>query len=48
VDGFLPHPRTVKSVHRVNAVAAGRPDDVRGRSDEKDVRTVIFIQKRPL
>jgi hypothetical protein len=33
---------------RVNADARGRPDDVRGRPDEKDVRTDIFIQKRPL
>jgi hypothetical protein len=35
-----PHPR-VKPRPRVNA-------DVRGRPDEKDVRTDIFIQKRPL
>jgi hypothetical protein len=32
----------------VNADARGRPDDVRGRPDEKDVRTVIFLQFRPL
>jgi hypothetical protein len=33
---------------RVNADARGCPDDVRGRPDEKDIRTDIFIQKRPL
>jgi hypothetical protein len=40
-DGFLPRLRTVKPVCGVNA-------DVGGRPDKKDVRTVIFIQKRPL
>jgi hypothetical protein len=38
---FLPRPR-------VNADARGRPDDVRGCPDEKDVRSDIFIQKRLL
>jgi hypothetical protein len=32
----------------VNADAGGHPDDVHGRPDEKDIRTDIFIQKRPL
>jgi hypothetical protein len=50
----LIRPWTVKTRLRVkphggiNADAGGRPDDVRGRLDEKDVRTVIFIQNRPL
>jgi hypothetical protein len=44
---FLPRPR-VKPRLWVNADAGRRPDDVRGRLDEKDVRTDIFIQKRPL
>jgi hypothetical protein len=38
----------VKPRRRVNADAGGRPEDVRERLDEKDVRTDIFIQKRPL
>jgi hypothetical protein len=51
---FLPHPRTVKTRpggkrgRGVNADAGGRPDDVRGRPDETDVRTVIFTVGRPL
>jgi hypothetical protein len=40
--------RTHPSVRGVNVDAGGRPNDVRGCLDEKDVRTVIFIQKRPL
>jgi hypothetical protein len=32
-DGFLPRPRTVKPVRRINTDASGRLDDVRGRPD---------------
>jgi hypothetical protein len=38
----------VKPRPRVNADAGGRPVDLRGCLDEKDVRTDIFIQNRPL
>jgi hypothetical protein len=38
---FLPRPR-------ITADVGGRPDDVHGCLDKKDVRTDIFIQKRPL
>jgi hypothetical protein len=44
---FLLRPRVIPRP-RVTADVGGRPDDVRGRPDEKDVRTEIFIQKRPL
>jgi hypothetical protein len=40
-DGFLLRQRMVKPVREVNTDAGGRPDG-------KDIRTVIFIQKRLL
>jgi hypothetical protein len=47
-NGFLPRLRTAKPVRGVNADAGERPDDIRRHPDGKDVRMVIFIQKRPL
>jgi hypothetical protein len=45
-DGFLPA-QTKKSVRGINADVRGCPDDVHGRLDEKDVRTVNFTVGRP-
>jgi hypothetical protein len=44
---FFPHPQTVKTCPWGKCGCGRRSVDVCGRPDEKDVRTVIFIQKRP-